>query len=72
MVKKLRNTFFLFLLSISFYAQTPPPIYYDDVDLNARGMVLFEELTTKIISTHVGIPYTSSSSFDVWDTCRLG
>ncbi|MBG7629677.1 MAG: endonuclease, partial [Bacteroidetes bacterium] len=59
----------IFLITTSFFGQTPPA-YYEGVNLNATGDVLFEELATKIISTHSGIPYTGSP-VDVWDACKL-
>ena len=74
-MKKLLNFIALFLITTSFFGQTIPvdyAAYYEgteSVDLNARGPVLFEELATKIISTHSGIPYTGSP-VDVWDACK--
>ncbi|WP_299527448.1 endonuclease, partial [uncultured Lutibacter sp.] len=67
-MKKTLQYLLLFLVTAPFYAQTIPS-YYTDVNLNKTGNDLFLELASKIISTHNGIPY-SSSSFDVWDACQ--
>ena len=56
----------LFLWSISFYGQIPS--YYNGVDLSQTGNDLFLEISQKLQNTHVGIPYTGSST-DVWDAC---
>jgi endonuclease I len=73
-VKKLLNFIALFLITTSFFGQTTIPVdyaaYYEGVNLDATGAVLFEELATKITGTHSGIPYTDSST-DVWDACKL-
>ena len=58
-MKKTILYFFIFLITIPFFGQTPPP-YYEGVNLNATGAVLFEELARKIKDTQVPIPY-------VWD-----
>jgi len=60
--------YLLFIISASFYAQTIPS-YYNDLDLNKTGDALFLELSTRIIETHSGIPYTGSP-VDVWDACK--
>ncbi|MFK5958602.1 MAG: endonuclease, partial [Lutibacter sp.] len=69
MVQKLRNTFFLFLVAASIYSQTIPT-YYNGLNLSLTGNDLFLELSTRIIDTHSGIPYTGSP-VDVWDACKL-
>lgn len=68
-MKKLHHFIFLFLYTILSYSQTAPS-YYNGLDLSLTGNNLFLELSTKIIDSHVGIPYTSSST-DVWDACKL-
>ena len=67
-MKKLLQFFLIFLFTIPFYGQTPPS-YYNGLDLDKTGNDLFLELSGRIISTHSGIPYTSSST-DVWDACQ--
>ena len=44
--------------------------YYKNVDFTKTENELFLALSNTVISTHVGIPYTSSST-DVWDACKL-
>ncbi|NLP57181.1 endonuclease [Lutibacter sp. B1] len=60
---------FIFAFVSPFYAQIQS--YYNGLDLNKTGNDLFLELATRLESTHTGIPYTSSSSTDVWDACKL-
>lgn len=59
--------YFLFLCITPFYGQIQS--YYNGLDLTKTGNELFLELSTRIIATHSGIPYTSGE-FDVWDACR--
>jgi endonuclease I len=66
-LKKILLYLLLFCIT-PFYGQIQP--YYNNLDLSKTGNDLFLELSTRIISTHSGIPYTSSST-DVWDACRL-
>ena len=68
-MKKLLINLLLLLFVVPFYGQTPQS-YYEGVNLDATGAVLFEELATKIADTHSGIPYTGSP-VDVWDACKL-
>ncbi|SDX97462.1 Endonuclease I [Lutibacter oricola] len=58
---------FLFLTITPFFAQIPA--YYNGLDLTKTGNELFLELAGRVESTHSGIPYTSSSTTDVWDAC---
>jgi len=67
-VKKILQYLLLFLVIAPFYAQTIPS-YYNGLDLTQTGDDLFLELSTRLIDTHQGIPYTSSST-DVWDACK--
>ncbi|NOR28730.1 MAG: hypothetical protein GQ540_09420, partial [Lutibacter sp.] len=67
-MKKLLNITFLFLFTSIIYGQIPS--YYNDVDLTKTGNDLFLELSTKITSTHIDIPYTSSST-DTWDVLKM-
>jgi len=60
--------YLLFIISTSFYAQTIPA-YYNGLDFNKTGNDLFLELSGKIIDTHVGIPYSDSST-DTWDVLK--
>ena len=64
----MKNLTFLiaFLFTVPFYCQVQS--YYNSVDLTKNGNNLFLELSNKIIATHNGIPYTSSST-DIWDAC---
>lgn len=68
-MKKTILYFFIFLFTISFYGQVPQA-YYNGLDLSTTGEDLFLELSNRLIATHSGIPYTSSST-DVWDACKL-
>ena len=60
--------YFLLFCTTPFYGQIQS--YYNGLDLDKTGNELFLELSERIISTHSGIPYTSSS-LDVWDACKL-
>ena len=67
-MKKTILSILLFIAFIPFYGQIQS--YYIDLDLTKTENDLFLELSNRIISTHSAIPYTSSS-FDVWDACKL-
>ncbi|MFK5958375.1 MAG: endonuclease, partial [Lutibacter sp.] len=69
-MKKLLYTLLFILFVTPFYGQTVPA-YYNGLDLTKTGMPLFNELATRIQSTHSGIPYTGSP-VDVWDACKAG
>ncbi|RXP61392.1 T9SS C-terminal target domain-containing protein [Lutibacter sp. HS1-25] len=58
----------LFFVTLPVFSQIPS--YYTGVDLTKTGNELFLELSQKLTSTHVGIPYTGSP-VDVWDACKL-
>ncbi|MBE0423497.1 MAG: endonuclease, partial [Lutibacter sp.] len=70
-MKKLLTYLFplLLLFVVPFYGQIQP--YYNGLDLTKTGNDLFLELSTRLAATHTGIPYTSSSTTDVWDACKL-
>ncbi|WP_291974274.1 endonuclease [Lutibacter sp.] len=68
-MKKLLYTLLFILFVTPFYGQIQS--YYNGLDLNKTGMSLFNELATRIQSTHSGIPYTGSP-VDVWDACKAG
>lgn len=57
--------YLLLVLSVSIYAQTHPS-FYNGLDLTKRGDDLFLELYGRLEATHIGIPYTDSST-DTWD-----
>jgi len=67
-VKKLLNFIVIFLFFTSVYGQIQP--YYEGIDFTKTEHELFLELSARIKSTHVAIPYSSSST-DVWDACDL-
>lgn len=69
-MKKALHYLLFFLVIAPFYAQTIPS-YYNGLDLTKTGDDLFLELSTRIIDTHSGIPYTGSP-IDVWDACKEG
>ena len=61
------------LLLLSFFTAvcfSQVPDYYNGIDFDKTGDELFAALAARIIATHQGIPYTSSST-DVWDACKL-
>lgn len=67
-MKKLLNFIVIFLFFTSVHGQIQP--YYEGIDFTKTEHELFLELSTRLQSTHVAIPYSSSST-DVWDACDL-
>ncbi len=68
MVKILLRFFFLFFFISPFYGQIQP--YYNGMDFTKSGNELFLDLSDRIESTQIAIPYTSSST-DTWDALKL-
>lgn len=68
-MKKLLNFIVLFLFLSNLYGQIQP--YYNGLDFTKSGNELYDELSAKIISTHIGIPYTAAST-DTWDVLIQG
>ncbi|MFI1772864.1 endonuclease [Thalassobellus citreus] len=58
---------FTFLCTISSFGQIQS--YYNGLDLTNTGEDLFIELSTRVKSTHISIPYTSSAT-DTWDVLK--
>jgi len=67
-VKKLLINLLLLLFVVPFYGQIQS--YYNGLDLTKTGNDLFLELSTRLVATHSGIPYTGSP-IDIWDACKL-
>ena len=55
----------LLLLSLTLFSQIPD--YYNDVNLNLSGLLLKDELSLKITSTHVNV----LSYSEIWDTLKI-
>lgn len=66
-MKKTILSILLFLSFIPFYGQIQS--YYNGLDLTKTENELFIELSNRLITTHTGIPY-SSSSLDTWDVLK--
>ncbi|WNH08447.1 endonuclease [Thalassobellus suaedae] len=56
-----------FLCAISSFGQIQS--YYNGLDLTNTGEDLFLELSTRLKSTHISIPYTSTAT-DTWDVLK--
>jgi len=67
-VKKTIFYLIAFLLTSSLCAQVIPS-YYNGVELTKTGNELFLELSSKLSSTHTGIPYTGTPT-DAWDVLK--
>lgn len=68
MLRKLLLGLFLAANISVVYSQIPS--YYNGLDFTKSGNVLFIELSGRLQSTHIAIPYTASST-DSWDVLRL-
>ena len=66
-MKKTILSIVLFLSFIPFYGQIQS--YYNGLDLTKTENDLFIELSNRLINTHTGIPYSSSST-DTWDVLK--
>lgn len=67
-MKKTLLYLIVLLVTTTIFSQTSPP-YYNGLDLTKTGNELFLELSGRLKSTHIGIPYTGAP-VDVWDACK--